>query len=89
MVKRKTVKKSGASLVKKVAIGAAGVAVAAGAVVAGITLSDKKNRKKLQKGAAALMDSAEDIVVATAEKTNESVGNVQKKVTAEVKKITK
>lgn len=36
---------------KKIAVGATGVALVAGAIAAGVALSSKKNRRKLVKGA--------------------------------------
>lgn len=43
-------KQSNNGVGKKIALGATGVALAAGAVVAGVALSDKKNRTKIKKG---------------------------------------
>ncbi len=56
------------STANKIAIGAAGIAIAAGAVAAGAALSDKKNRSKLSKSAMGAFDIASDLAKSYGEK---------------------
>ncbi len=76
-------------MMKNVVVGAAGVAVAAGAVAAGMALSNKDTRKKIAKNAQAFVKATSEVVSDITKESKDVLEDVNETVGSQVKNIKK
>ena len=78
--------KKNSNMAGKIALGATGVAVAAGVVAAGAALADKKNRDSLVKGASKALGMMQDMATTTTDEMKDQYHMVEQRIRSPRKK---